>query len=119
MTYINDINNIWEMVKASLTDKMPQSAVNLWFGDLKVVSFDGNKVTFSIESEFKHNIILKQKYDQMIAEHFSTIIGFDVEVEVKFVGTPVDKQSILDIINGEKTVTEEKEEEKPIVGLQS
>ena len=82
MTYIKDISNIWEMVKDSLTDKMPQSAVNLWFGDLKVVSFEGNRITFSIESEFKHNIILDKKYDEMIAERFSSIIGVNVSVEV-------------------------------------
>ena len=116
MTYIKDISNIWEMVKDSLTDKMPQSAVNLWFGDLKVVSFEGNRITFSIESEFKHNIILDKKYDEMIAERFSSIIGFNVSVEVKFVGTPADKQSILDILTGEKKVEEKVDEEKPKVG---
>ena len=71
MPYLDDMNGIWEMVKDSIRSEMPDSAVNLWFGPLKIVSFEENNVNFTIESEFKYDKIHELKYNELIEKHFS------------------------------------------------
>lgn len=87
MPYIDDIKNIWDMVRNSLVQDMPESAVNLWFGELVPVSFENNVVSFDIISEFKQQIIVKQKYDQLIASKFTALLGFPISVTVRYSGT--------------------------------
>ena len=59
MSYLNDITAIWEMVKQSFSDddNLSQSVIDLWFGELRIVSFENNEIVFSTDSEFKHKII--------------------------------------------------------------
>ena len=67
---------------------MTESAVNLWFGDLTIVSFEDNKVFFSIKSEFKYNTILKQGYDETIASHFSKLLNCETDINELFASVP-------------------------------
>lgn len=106
MPYIDEIKDIWEMVKQSLKTQMTESAVNLWFGDLKIVSFENNTVCFSITSEFKYNTIINQKYQEIIAAHFSRLVGFPVSIEIKFVGVPVSPDDIIANIRAESEQNE-------------
>ena len=107
MTYIDDFNSIWEAAKENLKEQMPESAVNLWFGNLKVTSFENNTVIFSIDSELKYNIILRQNYTELIAEAFEKTMGFPVSIEIVFVGDNREKS-----IYGKKFREKEAEEAK-------
>ncbi len=121
MPYIDEIKDIWEMVKQSLKTQMPESAVNLWFGDLKIVSFENNTVRFSITSEFKYNTIINQKYSDIIGAQFSRLVGFPVSIEIEFVGTPASNEPILAMLREESErraaqstpYTEKEEKEEP------
>ena len=100
MSYENDIGSIWEMVKETLALHMPESAVNLWFGELVPVSFDENTVHFTIPSELKHNIIYRNKYDALLEKCFTTIFGFPVKVKIVFNGVKrTDSQDLIRRIN--------------------
>ena len=91
---------------------MPDSAVNLWFGPLKIVSFEENKVTFTIESEFRYDKIRELKYNELIEKHFSEILGFPVKVDIKFVGKPVSSADIIAGLRNNQTSSPEPEPEK-------
>lgn len=90
MPYITDIRLIWESVRQYLIDKdiMTDSAVNLWFGELKAEALDNNMVYMSTPSEFKYNIIVDKKYTDKLAEGFTAVLGYPVGVDICFLGDP-------------------------------
>jgi len=87
MSYTEDLQEIWELVKISLQDKFPESFVNLWFGELKVTNFDNEKnlITISTESELKCTI-LKSKYIDDLRNAFAEHLGFESNIEILYVG---------------------------------
>ena len=87
MSYIEDLREIWELVKISLRDKYPESFVNVWFGELKVVDYDIEKniVTIATESEFKYKI-LNDKYLDELQGGFSDHLGFPTSLKVIYTG---------------------------------
>ena len=95
MSYIDGISEIWDMVKKSFNEdeKLPQSVIDLWFGNLKVISFDNNEITLSTDSEFKY-ITVSENYLDKIGQKFSLFFGFEVKVNIVFDGIPTDKEKI-------------------------
>ncbi len=98
MSYIDEIMELWDMVKSELEKKLSRTAVNLWFGELQFESFENNTITFSTTSEFKLGII-RDKYISMVEEEFENLMGFHITVNVEFSGSPTNieqiKQQIL------------------------
>lgn len=86
MPYIEDIKSIWDMVKEAMKNDLPESAVNLWFGELEPVSFENNTIGFNIASELKYNVIFDKKYDRLISSRFSELLGFEIAVTISFTG---------------------------------
>ena len=93
MSYLNEINDIWEMVKDSLKKQYSETTAELWFRDLKIEFFDNNNIVFSCSFPFKYNVV-KEKYLDKIEEEFSRILGFPITVELKFDGEQVDIERI-------------------------
>ena len=93
MPYVDDMLPLWEAAKQSMKDTMSQTAIDLWFGELKLTDFNGNAITFTTESESKYSFI-KQKYLPLMAEKFKEQLGFDVEIHVEFVGEPANMDRI-------------------------
>ena len=69
-SYTKEIHEFWNTVKASFIPKLSETAVDLWFGELEILSFqdaseENNNSEFSltmgIPSEFKFKII-QDKY---------------------------------------------------------
>ena len=92
MSYLNDIKSMWESVKESLGDSLAQSVIDLWFGELKIVSFENNCLSFSTDSEFKHKII-SEKYLDMLKERFKDFLGFDININIVFSKSDIDYSS--------------------------
>ncbi len=88
-TYLEDVTVIWEMVRESFLSRLNKSAVDLWFGDIKVVDFHNNHITLACDSEFKYGTV-KEKYLDEIQTAFCTLFGFDVFVDLICTGKPVD-----------------------------
>ena len=107
MSYLDDISGIWEMVKQSFgeNENLSQSVIDLWFGELKIVSFENNKITFSTDSEFKHKII-NENYIPKISEKFSKILGSDVIAEVIFSGERVEPEKIKEQFMAKSQINE-------------
>jgi len=81
MSYLNEINAVWETVRKNIAEskKMTSVATDLWFGDLSVTAMDEKKITMSTPSEFKFDIINK-KYLDAIRDAFSEALGFEIDV---------------------------------------
>ena len=65
--YIEEIKEIWNMVKESFRSQLSETSIDLWFGEISVVSFSDPStdagspaeytLTLGIPSEFKFNIV--------------------------------------------------------------
>ena len=93
MSYIDEIKNIWISVKESLGDTLAQAVIDLWFGELNIVSFENNCLSFSTDSEFKYKIIT-EKYLDMLKERFKDFLGFDININVLLVKPETDYSEI-------------------------
>ncbi len=115
MSYLDDISNIWESVKSSLLQDLGQQIITLWLDPLKVHSYDNNKITLCVETEFNLKVV-KERYIDIIASGFSMMLGFDVEADVIFTGKKTDveelKQQLHLNSSQKKDYPEEIKEEK-------
>ena len=100
MPYVDDMLPLWEAAKQSMKSTMSQTAIDLWFGELKLTDFTGSVITFTTDSESKYSFIT-QKYLPLMAEKFKEQLGFDVEIKVEFVGKPADMERIRNQLRGQ------------------
>ncbi len=83
MDYLNEINEIWSMVKNRIQLKLGVTAMNLWFGDAEIVSFtDDNILKIAVGTDFKKKIIT-ERYTLEIETLFKEFMGFDIKIEVE------------------------------------
>ena len=88
------------MVKEQMKTKLSRTAVDLWFGELQLKSFENNTITFTTTSEFKLGII-KDKYLSMIEDEFEELMGFRISINVEFNGVPADVEQLKKQIFGQ------------------
>ncbi len=81
MSYIDNIKNIWKIVKESFDDSLPQGVSDLWFENIEIVSFDNNRITMTTDFKTGYNVV-SQKYLSTIKEKFCEMLGFDIDVEL-------------------------------------
>lgn len=93
MSYLDDLSDIWEQIKESLSEQFPPSQMELWFNPLTIHSYDNNVITLSTNSEFKYTKI-KEKYLSVIKDAFTQFFGFDQEVDIIFTGEPTSPEKI-------------------------
>ncbi len=96
--YIEEISEVWEMVKESFRETLSESTVNLWFGNVTILSYRDNTVTLGINSELKFDTIHNRYMDQ-ITEKFCSILGFRVEVNLIFTGSSTAADQIKSPVN--------------------
>ena len=115
--YIEDIRQVWDMVKESFKDKngeaLSETTVNLWFDDITVVSYEAKDsddesdiLTLGLRSDFKHRIV-SEKYLDKIRDAFTRFLGFEIKVNLIKTGSATAANSI-------STPVPKKEEENPI-----
>ena len=80
---MQDNNLDFESIKALLMEMMLENnsstAINLWFGDLKLVSLDINEAIFVSPTDLKKKI-LTQRYAVEVADKLKEILGFEPSV---------------------------------------
>ena len=83
MDYLNEINEIWSMVKNRIQQKLGVTAMNLWFGDAEIVSYTNeNVLKLAVGTDFKKKIIT-ERYMSEIEELFKEFMGFDIKIDVE------------------------------------
>ena len=85
--YLEEIRQVWAMVKDSFRDRLSETTINLWFGSVEINEYHDDIITMSIASEFKFKII-QDKYIDDITAAFCKLLGFDVRVNLIFSGSP-------------------------------
>lgn len=91
---LEEIKQVWDAVRESLSDVIPQTTVNIWFGDVIISDFSDDVIKMEIKSELRLKTI-KEKYLDLVEERFSEYLGFPVKVELVFTGTPIDKKEMI------------------------
>ncbi len=86
-SYLEEIRQVWEMVKDSFRDRLSETTINLWFGNVEINEYHDDIITMSISSEFKFKII-QDKYIDDITVAFCKLLGFDVRINLIFSGSP-------------------------------
>ena len=111
--YIEEIREIWNMVKESFRAELSETSIDLWFGEISVVSFDTSEytLTLGIPSAFKFDIV-KNKYIASIEQKFCQLLGFDVTVNLTFTGSAAAGDSIKSRVIGIPDVQKKEEEVK-------
>ncbi len=105
-----ELREIWENVKQSMIDNdtLPPSTCDLWFGDIEIVDFTGDEITFSSPQQSKYTIIAK-KYVDMMENAFERVLGFHLKVNVIY-GPKNDAAPIINLQSDEKEKKNEKTE---------
>ena len=97
--YLEEIGQIWNLVKESFLDTLPETSINLWFGDVEIVSFENDTLTIGSPGEFKFKII-QDKYIDSIRRRFCELLGFEINVNLIFTGSAVSADQIKSNIIG-------------------
>ena len=119
--YIEEIREIWNMVKESFRAQLSETSIDLWFGEITVVSFENASanrtqeytLTLGIPSAFKFDIV-KNKYLASIEEKFCQLLGFDVKVNLTFTGSAASADSIKSKVIGLEPAPKKEEVKSPI-----
>ena len=96
-SYLDEISDIWKMVRDSFHSRLSRETVDLWFGELSVIAFENNTITLSTNSEFKLGII-KNRHLEDIKKGFCDLLGFDINVEIVFNGKRADVQTVIETL---------------------
>ena len=75
----NNLDSIWEYMLVLLGKDRPDTAVNLWFSDMKLISLTKDEAVFSTTTDIKRDIILNNFRDE-IAQDIAQIVGFTPRV---------------------------------------
>lgn len=102
MSYLDDLSAIWEMVRASFLTQYASAVVDLWFGDMKIHSYEDNVITLATSSEFKYKTV-REKFMDTLREGFAAQLGFEAEIKVIFTGTPTSSEQLVNQIKKEPT----------------
>ncbi len=86
--YLEEFWHIWSLVKDSFSDTLSETTINLWFGDVTILSFENDTLTIGSPGEFKFNTI-RAKYLDKIRQRFCELLGFDIQVNLVFTGSSV------------------------------
>ena len=113
MDYLNEINEIWSMVKEQVRQKIGTTALDLWFGDAEITSFsDDNVLTIAAGTDFKKKIIT-DRYLSELEGLFKEFMGFEIKINVVCNKGAASVEEIKKQIMG----TPEKEEKEDDDGL--
>ena len=99
MAYLDDISQVWHLVRESFRPELSDVITDLWLGGLEVVDFQGSTVTMKAESEVKIRVVTS-KYKSDIERRFSEMLGFEVKLSLVSDSAPIippDEPSVLQL----------------------
>ena len=78
---MDTLNDIWKEVLALCKQEVSDVMYSMWLSPLVFYKLDADTAVFTVNAEYKKNIILT-KFAPLIKKNFKEIIGFDVEIDV-------------------------------------
>ena len=97
MAYIDDMTQVWHLVRESFRPELSDVITDLWLGGLEVVDFQGSTVTMKAESEVKIRVVTS-KYKADIERRFSEMLGFEVKLSLVCDSSPIIPPEDSDLI---------------------
>jgi chromosomal replication initiator protein len=97
--FLEELKSVWDMVKDSFREELTETTINLWFGDMEILSFEGDRITLSLSNELKFGIV-KERFLSKIQEKFCRLLGFDVQVSLTYSGSAVSADQIKSNVIG-------------------
>lgn len=82
MAYLDDLNQIWEMVRDSFRDELSATVTDLYLGSLQVIDLIDSEIVMTADSVLKIRMVTA-KYKPEIERRFSDLLGFDVTVRLQ------------------------------------
>ncbi len=77
MAYLDDISQVWHLIREDFRAELSDVITNLWLGSLEVADFEGSTITMRAESEMKIRVVTS-KYKTAIEHKFADMMGFDI-----------------------------------------
>ena len=105
MDYLAEIKEIWSMVQDKMKQQLGTTAMNLWFGDIEIISFSNYTLTLMTSTEFKMQII-NEKYLSQLEDIFKDLMGFSINIVVVSKNPSVNVDKIKNQISSEDIVPE-------------
>ena len=87
MAYLDDISQVWHLVRETFRPELSDIITDLWLGGLEVMDFQGSTVVMKAESEVKIRVVTS-KYKTEIEKRFSEMLGFDVTLRLVCAASP-------------------------------
>ncbi len=112
MSFLNEIESIWENIKLSMRENMPSSAVDLWLGELKIVSYENDCITFSTDTSTRFKVV-KERFISPLEEKFGEYLGFNTKVDIIFVESEEQREYTNLIKKTLGEIVDSKSDEKP------
>ena len=97
MAYIDEISQVWHLVRESFRPELSDVITELWMGGLEVVDFQGSTVTMKAESEVKIRVVTS-KYKADIERRFSDMLGFEIKLSLVCESSPIIPPEDSDLI---------------------
>ena len=88
MAYLDDISQVWHLVRESFRPELSDVITDLWLGGLEVVDFQGSTVIMKAESEVKIRVVTS-KYKADIERRFSEMLGFEIKLSLVSESSPI------------------------------
>ena len=76
-----ELKSIWLMIAEILKTKHPDTAYNLWFGDMELISLTAKEAMFTTTTNAKRDVILDIFADEM-AEATESVVGFKPRIVI-------------------------------------
>ena len=97
MAYIDDMTQVWHLVRESFRPELSDVITDLWLGGLEVVDFQGSTITMKAESEVKIRVVTS-KYKADIERRFSEMLGFEIKLSLVSESSPIIPPEDSDLI---------------------
>jgi len=82
MPKVTEPDQIWEKVKAELSELLPHDIFESWFSSVECVSAEGNSVVLQVPNEFSA-IWINDNYLDLLSKAFQRFLGYPVTVALQ------------------------------------
>ena len=96
------------MVQDKMKQQLGTTAMNLWFGDIEIISFSNYTLTLMTSTEFKMQII-NEKYLSQLEDIFKDLMGFSISISVVSKNPSVNVDKIKNQISSEDIILNREE----------
>ncbi|MDE0767510.1 MAG: chromosomal replication initiator protein DnaA [Opitutaceae bacterium] len=91
MPQVTEPTQIWDKVKAELSELLPHDIFDSWFSKVSCVKAEGNSVVLQVQNEFSA-IWINDNYLDLLTKAFQRFLGYPVSITLENEATPADSR---------------------------